>query len=128
MIVIDTKKLDDTERQVKCPTGGFESLRMLVKSDNMGFSMTRTTVHPTADFQRWHYQDHLEACYCISGRGLLKGADSIVHQIGPGTLYALDQHDEHWFRAIERVELICVFNPPLVGHELHGPDGSYTAP
>jgi L-ectoine synthase len=128
MKVINVMAMHKTEREVTCPTGGFSSIRALVKADKMGFGITRTTIHPTeGKWQHWHYKEHLEACYCISGHGELKDvATGEIHQIKPGTLYALDQHDDHYFRTKERCILICVFNPPLVGKELHGPDGSYT--
>lgn len=128
MKVIDVLKLHKTEREVKCPRGGFTSLRPLLESDGMGFSVTRTTVHPTDDWQMWHYKNHLEACYCIAGHGQLKEANGTVHDISPGVLYALDKHDKHWFKTAERVVLLCVFNPPLTGREVHGDDGSYVAP
>lgn len=125
MKVVNVMNLHKTEREVHCPKGGFTSIRMLVKSDNMGFGMTRTTIHPTKDWQMWHYKNHLEACYCISGHGELKDSKGNVHEIKPGVLYALDKHDKHYFKAGERVILICVFNPPLIGPEVHKEDGSY---
>ncbi len=43
-----------------------------------------------------------------------------VYLIKPGTLYALDKHDQHYLRAHESdSRLLCVFNPPLVGDEVH---------
>ena len=126
MKIMNVMKLHGTEREVDCPNGGFTSLRMLLKEDGMGFTMTRTTVHPTGEWQLWHYKNHLEACYCIKGTGLLKDAKGRQHEIKPGMLYALDKHDKHWFKADENVILICVFNPPLTGGEVHQPDGSYT--
>jgi L-ectoine synthase len=52
-----------------------------------------------------------------------------TYPIGPGTLYALDEHDEHILRAISGdLRLVCIFNPPLTGQEKHLPDGSYAAP
>jgi L-ectoine synthase len=125
MIVRNAMKLHGTDREVHCPTGGFSSIRILVAADGMGFTVTRTTIHPTKTFQRWHYKHHLEACYCLKGRGVLKDAKGITHQIRPGVLYALDKHDRHWFKASEPMVLLCVFNPPLTGTELHRPDGSY---
>lgn len=115
----------DTEREVECPNGGFTSRRLLLEKDCMGFTMTRTTVHPTKTFQKWHYKRHLEACYCIKGHGLLRDAKGKLYEVKPGTLYALDKHDKHYFKALEPVILICVFNPPLVGREVHRKDGSY---
>lgn len=127
MKIIDVMTLHKTDREVHCPKGGFTSIRALIQSDGMGFTITRTTIHPTEDWQLWHYKHHLEACYCISGHGELKDIEGNVREIKPGILYALDKHDEHYFRTSERVVLICVFNPPLVGREIHQKDGSYTA-
>lgn len=126
MKVIDVMKMHKTEREVECPNGGFTSLRMLLKEDGMGFTMTRTTIHPTDDFQTWHYKNHLEACYCIKGRAILKDASGHKWEIKPGVMYALDKHDKHYFKATETTILICVFNPPLIGKEVHGADGSYS--
>lgn len=115
------------DRSIECPNGGFMSRRLLLKRDGMGFTMTRTTVHPTKDFQKWHYKHHLEACYCIKGHGIIKDAKGVQHKVYPGTLYALDKHDKHFFKALDTVILICVFNPPLIGNEVHQADGSYVA-
>ena len=126
MKVLDAMKMHGSEREVICPKAGFTSIRMLLAEDGMGFTMTRTTVHPTDDFQLWHYKHHLEACYCIKGHGIVKDARGNEHQIRPGVMYALDKHDKHFFKALDTVVLICVFNPPLTGSEVHQKDGSYT--
>lgn len=113
--------------KVECPRGGFTSQRMLLKSDGMGFTVTHTTVHPEAGTQTWHYTNHMEACYCVRGEGILKDIETgEAHLIKPGMLYALDKHDRHEFTAIETTELVCVFNPPLKGDEVHGDDGTYS--
>lgn len=125
MIVEDVMSMHGTEREVNCPNDGFKSIRMLIKSDGMGFTMTRTTIHPTPQYQMWHYKNHLEACYCIKGHGTLKDEKGKKYPIKPGMFYALDKHDKHYFRAKDTVILICVFNPPLNGPEVHGKDGSY---
>jgi len=111
--------------KVNCPNGGFISNRYLLESDNMGFSMTKTVV-PKGDEQHWHYKNHLEACFCVAGTGELidlKTGDSYI--IKPNTMYALDKNDDHLFIAHETVTLICAFNPPLKGDEVHKSDGSY---
>jgi L-ectoine synthase len=125
MKVIDVMKLHGTEREVDCPQGGFKSVRFLLKEDGMGFAMTRTTIHPTKHYQHWHYKHHLEACYCIKGHGRLKDENGKVYEIKPGVCYALDKHDNHYFKADETMILLCVFNPPLTGREVHRDDGSY---
>ncbi len=127
MIVIDKKDLLGGPRDASGP--GWSSLRLLVKSDGMGFSMTETHVAPGAvlDLQ---YLNHVEACFCIGGRGVVTETDSgLRHVIEPGVLYAPDAHDRHEVsvEGEEPLHLICVFSPALRGDEVHGPDGSYAA-
>ena len=124
MKIIDVNNLDDS-RVVRCKNDGFTSNRILVESDNMGYTLTKTVVHPGIK-QFWHYKDHLESCYCIQGEGILTNAKTTEEfRIKPDMTYVLDNNDPHYFEALETVVLICVFNPPLVGNELHNDDGSY---
>lgn len=126
MKVIRVESLEGTERDVQCPHGGFTSLRALLAKDGMGFSLHKTIIPPGPP-QFWHYKHHLEACYCISGRGTLtEYATGAQHTIGPDTLYVLDNHDRHVFQAFETVVLISIFNPPVTGTEVHQEDGSYS--
>ncbi len=114
-----------TERVVECPKGGFTSNRILLESDGMGYTMTKTVI-PPGQVNRWHYKKHLESCYCVSGKGILTNEETGQYwAIAPDTTYVLDKHDAHTFEALEEVTLICVFNPPLVGQEVHKEDGSY---
>lgn len=125
MKVIRLNEIIGSERQVKCPNGGFISNRFLLESDGMGYSITKTIV-PRGEPQHWHYKHHFESCYCIKGKGILTNLEtgkSFIIQ--PDTVYVLDKNDDHTFEAIETTELICVFNPPLMGREVHQEDGSY---
>ena len=63
----------------------------------------------------------------MSGDGEIETeADGKVYQIRPGTLYILDKHDKHVLRGgKEDMKLACVFNPPLIGNEVHNKDGAY---
>lgn len=111
---------------VECPNLGFVSRRYLTERDGMGYTLTRTTITPGAGKQTWHYKNHLETCFCLKGKATLKDcATGKVHQIYPGVFYVLDKHDKHEFTALEETELLCVFNPPLKGDEVHGADGAY---
>lgn len=116
----------ETCKTVWCPKGAFVSRRLILADDNMGFGMTVTTVLPGEPY-RWHYKNHLEACYCVQGNGILTDcATGEKHIIKPGKAYLLDNHDEHLFEAHhDPVTLVCVFNPPLTGDEVHQEDGSY---
>ena len=125
MIVRDLKKAEQTERRIISPDGNWESTRLLLKGDNMGFSFHITTIYEGADFQM-HYQHHLESVYCISGEGATETLeDGRKYPINPGTLYNLDQHDKHILRAFKEMKLACVFNPPLNGKEVHNAEGAY---
>jgi quercetin dioxygenase-like cupin family protein len=115
-------KLSDLN-SVKCPKGAFESFRYLLKKDSMGFTVTRTEIKKGGPYN-WHYKNHLEACLCVEGSGQIKFTEGSA-EISPGTLYALDRNDNHFFTAHEDCVLVCVFNPGLEGNEVHGEDGAY---
>lgn len=125
MIVRNLQDAERTDRKIVSPDGNWESTRLLLKDDKMGFSFHITTIYKGADFQM-HYQHHLESVYCIAGRGEVETvADGKRYPIAPGTLYNLDQHDKHILRAFEELTMACVFNPPLNGKEVHNTDGAY---
>ncbi|WP_299830358.1 ectoine synthase [uncultured Roseobacter sp.] len=125
MIVTEKSDLVGTMRDASGP--GWNSLRLLVKSDGMGFSMTETKVLPGAVLAL-QYKNHIEACYCIGGAGTVTEVKTgMVHHIKPGVLYAPNTHERHEVRVEgpDPLHLICVFSPALQGDEVHGPDGSY---
>lgn len=124
MKVIRTANLPE-ENIVECPKGHFTSHRILLKKDGMGYSMSKTVI-PAGTEATWHYKDHLESCYCVSGLAtLINASTGETYDIEPDTTYVLDNHDAHHFLAIKDTVLICVFNPPLIGNEVHQEDGSY---
>ncbi|AID58923.1 ectoine synthase/ParB multidomain protein [Mycobacterium phage Gaia] len=120
MKVIKGSDLESMGRAMEFTPGGFFSHRFLLEEDGLGYTVTRTTI-PECQPQRWHYPDHLESCYCVSGVGeLVDLKTGEKHRIEPDTLYALDKHDEHTFQAIGGpVTLICMFTPALRGNEAH---------
>ncbi|KIC47126.1 ectoine synthase [Ruegeria sp. ANG-S4] len=124
MIITKLEDVLGTDRDVVGT--GWNSRRLLLASDGMGFSLTDTIIRRGAVLEL-EYTHHLEACYCIEGKGQIRRADEgIWHALHPYTLYALDQHDRHIVQAPEAdLRLICVFSPPLSGQEVHREDGSY---
>ena len=125
MIIRKTKELE-SNRVIKCPKDGFVSNRILLSEDNMGYSMTKTIIEPNGK-HFWWYKNHLESCYCISGKGILTVGGK-EYKIEPDSTYILDKNEKHYFEAIETVTLICVFNPPLTGSEVHNSEGFYDLP
>ena len=123
MIVRDYNEARNSERRVTAE--GWESVRLLLKGDQMGFSFHITTIFKDAELHL-HYKNHFESVYCISGEGSIEDcATGEVHEIRPGVMYALDKHDKHILRGKTEMVMACCFNPPVTGKEVHGPDGAY---
>lgn len=123
MIVRHLAQANQSERRVV--SEGWESTRLLLRGDKMGFSFHITTIYAGADLPM-HYQNHLESVYCISGKGEVETvADGKVYPIEPGTIYILDQNDKHILRGHTEMKMACVFNPPLHGKEVHDATGAY---
>ncbi len=123
MIVRTLQQTEQSERRVV--SRGWESTRLLLKDDAMGFSFHITTIYAGANLPM-HYQNHLESVYCISGEGEIEDmATGQIHSISAGTIYALDKHDKHILRARTEMKMACVFNPPLHGKEVHNAQGAY---
>jgi len=124
MIVKALKDILGTDRDVSGP--GWNSRRLLLAADGMGFTLTDTIITKGSELEL-EYTHHLEACYCIEGTGRIRAADKETwHSLKPFTLYALDQHDRHVVQATDAdLRLVCVFTPPLSGREVHRKDGSY---
>jgi L-ectoine synthase len=123
MIVRDLNEARETERLVN--SEGWDSTRLLLAGDNMGFSFHITRIHENTSHV-FHYKHHFESVYCVSGEGTIEELDTgKVHQIHPGVMYALDQHDRHRLTAKSEMVMACCFNPPVTGQEVHRDDGSY---
>jgi L-ectoine synthase len=124
MIVRTLDEILDGPRHVRGE--GWQSRRILLRSDGMGFSLHDTVVAEGTE-QRLEYKHHLEANYCIAGEGEVVDLQTgITYPLRPGTLYALDKNDAHIIRATRGdLRVVCVFNPPLTGDETHRADGSY---
>ena len=127
MIISKLSETLGTAREVGGPSLGWTSRRLLLKGDGMGFSVHDTLIYPGTPLHL-HYRNHLEAVYCIEGKATVTDLSTRqVHDILPGTLYALDRHDEHLLEAIVESRFVCVFNPPVQGDEVHDSTGAYPA-
>lgn len=123
MIVRDFHELRNSDRAIS--DAQWTSVRMPLAGDGMGFSFHITTLKAGSEHS-FHYKHHFESMYCISGRGRIADLGTgETHEIRPGVMYALDQHDEHTLVADEDLVTACCFNPPVKGTEVHLEDGSY---
>lgn len=123
MIVRRLVDLRGTEREV-C-AANWRSRRLLLAGDGLGFSLHDTVIQAGTTTQM-HYQNHVEAVYCIKGRGRVTVIDTgEIFEIRPGTVYAVDDNEQHRLTADTQMRMVCVFNPPLVGPEVHDENGVY---
>jgi len=117
MIITSLDAVAGTERDMA--GDGWRSRRLLLRRDGMGYSLHDTVVEAGTDLEL-EYRHHLEACYVVSGEAEITQLESgEAHRLGPGSCYALDQHDRHRLRALTEMRLVCVFNPALSGTERH---------
>ena len=127
MIIRRLAQVRGSAREVEAENGNWVSRRFLLKDDDMGFSMHDTLIRAGTETYI-HYKNHLEAVYCVQGCGEIEDLETgTTHTIEDGMLYALNGHERHYLRCSEEMRLICVFNPPLSGKEVHDKDGAYPA-
>ena len=127
MIVRHFDEIVANEKDRVVADANWTSVRMLLASDNMNFSFHITFLEEGSE-HTFHYKNHFESVYCMKGKGRITDlATGETHEIKPGTMYALDQHDKHTVVAEEELVLACCFNPPVTGTEVHQADGSYAA-
>jgi len=123
VIVRNLQTAKDSARRVVSDT--WESTRLLLKNDGMGFSFHITTIYAGTRTEMC-YRNHFESVYCIAGQGEIENSNTGErHKIEPGVMYALDRHDPHVLHAHTELTLACVFNPPLNGKEVHDKSGAY---
>lgn len=124
------RKLNDvigTDKDVGGKELGWTSRRLLLKDDGMGYSVHDTVIHEGAELEM-HYQNHLEAVYLIEGKGEITDvATGETHPLEKDTIYALNNNDKHVLRANKgtHMRMVCVFNPPVTGEEVHDETGAY---
>jgi L-ectoine synthase len=127
MLIKNLATIRDSDQNVMSENGTWESARMLLKKDGMGFSFHITTLYTGKEI-KLQYLNHLESVFIMTGKGTIEDlATGDRHDLVPGVLYALDQHDDHILRIEEEITCACVFNPPVSGREVHDENGSYPA-
>ena len=125
MIVRKLTDIRKSDHNVK--SDGWESARLLLKDDGMGFSYHVTTMYAGKEL-KMHYQNHLEAVLVLKGKGTIEDLGTgETHQLAADTMYALNAHDRHIVRPETDILTVCVFNPPVTGREVHDENGAYPA-
>ncbi len=107
---------------------GWVSRRLLLAGDGLGYSF-HETVMEEGSITTMHYKHHVESVYCLSGTAEVTNEETgEVHLITPGTIYVLDGHERHTFRALTEFRDICIFTPAVAGNEKHDEEGAYPPP
>ncbi|MFC9897933.1 ectoine synthase [Nocardia sp. NPDC127579] len=123
MIVRSTAEITGTDRDVA--DEGWRSKRIVLGGDGVGFSFHETTIEANTTHV-FHYQNHVEAVWLIEGEGTLTDLDNnVTYPLGPGSMYLLDGHEKHRLVTRTRMRMMCVFNPPVTGQEVHDENGVY---
>ncbi len=123
MIVRTLKDAAASARKVK--TDGWDSVRLLLKDDGMGFSFHITTMYAGKTLEM-HYKNHYESVFVLSGEGTIEDLGTgQIHELRPGVIYLLNEHDRHIVRPKTDIVTACVFNPPVTGREVHDETGAY---
>lgn len=107
---------------------GWESRRILLAGDGLGYSLHDTLVKEGAELTL-EYKNHVETNYCIAGEGEVEEVSTgRIWPLSEGSVYVLDAHERHVLRALKGdLRLVCVFTPALTGREVHDAGGSYAA-
>lgn len=123
MIVRSLAAIEGTDRDVQAET--WASRRLVLAADGVGFSLHDTVMRAGTETVMW-YRNHIEAVYCLEGEGILEELDTgETHKIEAGTMYLLNDHDRHCMRPVTDMRMVCVFNPPCTGQEVHDAEGVY---
>ena len=125
MIIRTLKTVRTTDKNVK--SDGWDSARLLLKGDGMGFSFHVTTMFAGTEL-KMHYQNHVEAVLVLKGSGTIEDLGTgETHELKAGVMYALNENDRHIVRPTTDILTACVFNPPVSGREVHDENGAYPA-
>ncbi len=126
MIVRTTAQITGTDRDVAA--GAWRSKRIVLADDGVGFSFHETTIEADSESE-FHYRHHIEAVWVVDGAGTLTNLETGErHPLGPGTMYLLDGHERHRVSCVQQLRMLCVFNPPVTGREVHDEGGAYPPP
>lgn len=123
MLIRTIDEITDTDADIQ--SENWRSKRIVLAREGVGFSVHETTLYAGTESE-FCYQNHIEAVFIVEGEGEIEDlATGGVHQLSPGSLYLLNDHDRHRVRPRTQMRTVCVFNPPVTGREVHDENGVY---
>ena len=124
LFVRDAGALRAAGREMVVAGGQARSLRMLVRDDRVGFSLSDVRFSAGGRCDLW-YKHHWEANLVIGGEGTLReAATGRTWPLRFGVLYLVGPRDRHRIECRRDMHLLSVFRPPLSGDEQHDADGA----
>ncbi|MEM7294696.1 MAG: ectoine synthase [Pseudomonadota bacterium] len=126
MLVRSFTEVEAAGSVVAISHGKSSAVRVLLKSDGLGFSLSEARCGAGNTSKLW-YKNHWEANYVHAGEGTLINRDSgQTWDLHPGVLYCVGPNDKHSVaNGGNPCRIISVFNPPIEGPETHDEDGAY---
>ncbi len=83
MIVRSFKDIENTDRHVKAASGTWESKRIVLAKEKVGFSLHETVLYAGTETSMW-YANHIEAVLCTEGEAELTNDETgETHWISP---------------------------------------------
>lgn len=126
MLIRSFKDVEAAGRVISISHGLSSAVRVLLKSDGLGFSLSEARCGANNASKLW-YKNHWEANYVRAGKGrLLNRTTGQSWDLYPGVLYCVGPNDQHSvINSDDPLRIISVFNPPIEGDETHDEDGAY---
>jgi L-ectoine synthase len=111
-------------KELVVANGQARTIRMLTKSDGLGFSFSDVRFDAGIVTDLW-YKNHWEANHILSGSGAVEDLTTGESwKLEPGMLYNVGPKDRHRVTAHTDIHLLSVFCPALEGDEQHDADGA----
>jgi L-ectoine synthase len=115
MFVRNVRDIIGTERDVQ--GNGWKSRRLILARDGLSVSVHETILDPNLTLT-FTYKEHRETVYCIAGEGSVENvATGETTDLRPGSIYSVGIGDAHIVKTRTTMKLLCIFDPPLMGHE-----------
>ena len=128
MLIRSFQKAEADGRVVPISHGKSTAVRVLMKDDGLGFSLSEARCGAGNKSKLW-YKNHWEANYIRAGKGsLINTLSGESWPLHPGVLYCVGPNDQHSVvNSEDPLRIISIFNPPITGIESHDADGAYPA-
>lgn len=126
MLIRSFQEVEAAGKVISISHGKSTAVRVLVKSDGLGFSLSEARCGAGNRSRLW-YKNHWEANYVRAGRGSLINLQTDESwSLYPGVLYCVGPDDRHSVvNTDDPLRIVSIFNPPIEGMETHDGDGAY---